>query len=150
MMKLIAGTVIAILLGVTATDAGHGVIVTPVARATSTISGQPIVLPQGSPQVTVSIYELPPGATLPQSADPGVRYDYLLSGSLRVTDPGTGAVSNLSQGQFFVAPTGAWNSAMNPGDAETRVLIIRQAPTDNTGRRWLRTANGYFLMPAQD
>jgi quercetin dioxygenase-like cupin family protein len=150
MMKLIAATVMVSLLGLSSTNAGGGVVVTPVARATTTIGGQPIVLPQEHPEVTVSIYEVPPGSTLPQSADPGMRYDYLLSGRLRLADPGTGVVSDLSEGQFFVAPTGAWNSAVNPGDTNTKILVIRQASVDNTGRRWLRTANGYFQMPARN
>jgi quercetin dioxygenase-like cupin family protein len=146
-MKLIPATMTAIAIGVSSAGAGSTVIVTPVARATSTIDGQPIILPQENAEVAVAIYELPPGAVLPQSADPGVRYDYVLSGRLHVTNPKSGAVSEFSQGDFFVAPAGPWKSATNNGDVNARILVIRQAPVDNTGRHWLRTANGYFLMP---
>jgi quercetin dioxygenase-like cupin family protein len=146
MSKAIAGAIFLLTVGAAQAD-DRKVVVTPVAKTTSTITGQPIVLPQANPEVTVSVYEVPPGGAVLQSLDAGLRYDYVLSGHLRITNPQTGAVSDFSQGDFVVGRPGQWASAKNAGDTVMKLVVIRQAPVDNTGRRWLRAANGFFLKP---
>ncbi|SFB43288.1 Cupin domain protein [Rhizobium sp. NFR07] len=149
MLKAIATAMIMIAAG-TAQAGGNKVNVIPVTKTAHTITGQPIALPQEEPEVTVLIYEVPPGAAVPQSSEAGIRYDYVLSGHLRITNPETGAIFNFSQGDFVVGRPGQWRTAENPDETTMKLLVIRQAPFDKTGRRWLRTGNGYFLMPMPD
>ena len=66
MTKAIIGFTLFLAATFGAAHAEDKVVVTPVAKATTTVSGQPIVLPQDNPEVSVSIYEIPPGAALPQ------------------------------------------------------------------------------------
>jgi hypothetical protein len=73
------------------------VTVTPVLKTMLTIVGQPIVLPQKNAEVIVSIYDIAPGAVLPQHKHHYPRYGYVLSGTLTVTnlESGKRAPSNL-------------------------------------------------------
>ena len=52
-------------------------------------AGQPIVLPQKDAQIVASIYDIAPGAALPEHKHPYPRYGYVLAGTLRVinTEP---------------------------------------------------------------
>lgn len=127
MKKLIAGAMIVMTAG-TAYAGGNKVVVTPVTKTTTTITGQPILLPDGNPEVTVSIYEIPPGANLPQHRHPSARYGYMLSGHLRITNADTGEVSDFKEGDFIVESRGQWHSAVNPDDEPIKLLVIDQAP----------------------
>ena len=132
-MKLIAGAMIAMAAStMTASSSESKVVVTPVTRTTTTMTGQPIALPDGNPEVTVSIYEIPPGARLPQHRHPSIRYGYMLSGRLQVTNADTGTVSDFRQGDFIVESLGQWHSAVNPGNEPIRLLVIDQAPVGAT------------------
>ncbi len=132
-MKLIAGAMIAMAAStMTASSSESKVVVTPVTRTTTTMTGQPIALPDGNPEVTVSIYEIPPGARLPQHRHPSIRYGYMLSGRLQVTNADTGTVSDFRQGDFIVESLGQWHSAVNPGNEAIRLLVIDQAPVGAT------------------
>jgi quercetin dioxygenase-like cupin family protein len=103
-------------------------VVTPVAKTSLTITGQPIVLPGDNPEVTVSILEVAPGAALPQHRHPHPRYGYILSGQLRVKNADTGMVYDFHAGDFAVESRGQWHSGENPGHVPLKLLVIDQAP----------------------
>ena len=50
------------------------VVVTPVKTTAVTSTGQPLILPQKNVEVTASIYDIAPGATLPVHKHPYARY----------------------------------------------------------------------------
>lgn len=129
MRKLIAGLAIVMGMGtMTASGAENKVVVTPVTKTTTTMTGQPIALPDGNPEVTVSIYEIPPGAKLPQHRHPSIRYGYVLSGHLQVTNADAGTVSDFRRGDFIVESIGQWHSAVNAENEPIKLLVIDQAP----------------------
>ena len=128
MAKSIFGLILVMAAISGAARADDKVVVTPVAKVTTTISGQPIVLPTNNPQVTVSIYEIAPGASLPQHKHLYPRYGYVLSGQLRVTNVDTGKVSDFSAGGFLVEALNQWHSGQNPGTEPLKLLVIDQAP----------------------
>lgn len=128
MMKSILGLTLLIAASFGAAHAEDRVVVTPVAKLTTTISGQPIVLPTDNPQVTVSVYEIAPGASLPQHRHLYPRYGYVLSGKLRVTNADTGKVADFAAGGFIVESLDQWHSGANPGTEPLRLLVIDQAP----------------------
>jgi quercetin dioxygenase-like cupin family protein len=91
------------------TDAAKPVVVRPVMSATTTSSGQPIVLPQKDAQVVVSAYEIAPGAVLPVHKHPFPRYAYVQAGNLRVTNNDTGKSEDFKPGDFIVEAVGQWH-----------------------------------------
>jgi quercetin dioxygenase-like cupin family protein len=129
--KMVKSVLRLILLVAATSGAAHAadkVVVTPVVKATTTVSGQPILLPKENPEVTVSIYEIAPGAALPQHRHLYPRYGYVLSGKLRVTNVETGKVTNLDAGGFIVEALDQWHFGDNPGTELLRLLVIDQAP----------------------
>src|SRR5258708_11882221 len=72
------------------------VTVNPLLTPSVTASGQPIVLPQGNVQLITSMYEIAPGAKLPEHEHNSQRYGYLLAGQLRITNTETGRARNIS------------------------------------------------------
>lgn len=115
-------------LAISSAHAQSQVVVTPVAKADVTVSGQPIALPTENPEVSVSVYEIPPGAKLSQHRHQYPRYGYVLSGKLRVTNMDTGSVTDLGVGGFIVEALGQWHYGENPGTEPLKLLVIDQAP----------------------
>lgn len=123
----------AVVLGVTPlhaesqpaqTETAKPVIVRPVMSATTTSSGQPIVLPQKDAQVVVSTYEIAPGAVLPVHKHPFPRYAYVQAGSLRVTNNDTGKSEDFKPGDFIVEAVGQWHFGTNTGKDAVKLLVI--------------------------
>lgn len=100
------------------------VVVTPILSTTTTVSGQPIVLPQGDVEFVSAMYEVQPGATLPAHKHPFPRYGYMLSGSLSVTNLATGRTIDFEPGDFIVEATDQWHAARSTGSEPVRLLVI--------------------------
>ncbi|SMC56686.1 Cupin domain protein [Rhizobium sp. RU36D] len=127
-MKSVVGMLGLFALSISSAQAQSQVVVTPVTKADVTVSGQPIALPTDNPEVTVSVYEIPPGAKLSQHRHQYPRYGYVLSGKLRVTNMDTGSVTDLGVGGFIVEALGQWHYGENPGTEALKLLVIDQAP----------------------
>jgi quercetin dioxygenase-like cupin family protein len=132
-MKYIAPAILAVLLGIVPlhaesrpakTTAAKPVVVRPVASATATSSGQPIVLPQKDAQIIVSAYEIAPGAVLPVHKHPFPRYAYVQAGHLRVTNNDTGKSEDFKPGDFIVEAVGQWHFGTNTGKDTVKLLVI--------------------------
>lgn len=106
------------------TDAAKPVVVRPVASATATSSGQPIMLPQKDAQVIVSSYEIAPGAVLPVHKHPFPRYAYVQAGHLRVTNNDIGKSEDFKPGDFIVEAVGQWHFGINTGKDTVKLLVI--------------------------
>jgi quercetin dioxygenase-like cupin family protein len=102
------------------------VTVSPLLNTFTTVSGQPIVLPQGNVQLITSMYEIPPGAKLPEHEHNSQRYGYLLAGRLRVTNTETGKSQEFKPGDFIVESRGQWHKAENIGAEPIKLLVIDQ------------------------
>jgi quercetin dioxygenase-like cupin family protein len=100
--------------------------ITPLLSTAVTSSGQPIVLPQGHIQLITSIYEIEPGAKLPEHEHNSQRYGYLLSGRLRITNTDTGKSEDYKSGDFVVESRGQWHKAENIGTEPIKLLVIDQ------------------------
>jgi quercetin dioxygenase-like cupin family protein len=107
--------------------------VKPVLTTSVTASGQPIVLPQGNVQLITSMYEIPPGAKLPEHEHNSQRYGYLLAGHLRITNTETGDSKEYKPGDFIVESRGQWHKAENIGTVAVKILAIDQVkPGEST------------------
>jgi quercetin dioxygenase-like cupin family protein len=86
-----------------------------------TAAGQPIVLCLNPATIVVSIYEIAAGATLREHKHPFVRYAYVLTGTLRVTNTQTGHSNVYQAGDF-----GQWHQAVSFDDRPLKLLVIDQ------------------------
>jgi quercetin dioxygenase-like cupin family protein len=98
-----------------------------------TASGQPIVLPRGKVLLITSMYEIPPGAKLPEHEHNSQRYGYLMAGQLRVTNTETGKSQEYKPGDFIVESRGQWHKAENIDTEPIKLLVIDQVkPGEST------------------
>ena len=102
------------------------VVVTPVKSTNVTSTGQPIVLPRGNVEVTASIFDIAPGATLPVHKHPFPRYGYVLAGTLKVTNVDTGKSDTFKAGDFIVEMIDQWHQGSNIGVDPVKLLVIDQ------------------------
>jgi quercetin dioxygenase-like cupin family protein len=111
-----------------ALDSGAGapVVVTPIKTTAVTSTGQPLILPQKDVEVTASIYDIAPGATLPVHKHPFARYAYVLAGTLEVTNVDTGKSDIFKAGDFIVEMIDQWHQGSNIGTDPVKLLVIDQ------------------------
>ncbi|WP_420139644.1 cupin domain-containing protein [Sphingomonas sp.] len=108
--------------------AANAVVVRKLFEGATTNSGDPIVMPAGHLQATVSKYVIPVGASLPVHKHLFPRYGYLISGALEVTNAETGHVMQFASGQFVVEDVQKWHRARNMGHVPVELLVIDFAP----------------------
>jgi quercetin dioxygenase-like cupin family protein len=125
-MKGVYVTVALLMLAAPLSAKADPVKINPLLSTAVTSSGQPIVLPQGNIQLITSIYEIAPGAKLPEHQHDSQRYGYLLSGRLRITNTETGKSEEYKSGDFIVESRGQWHKAENIGAEAIKLLIIDQ------------------------
>ena len=77
-------------------------------------------------RIVVSIYEIAAGATLREHKHPFVRYAYVLTGTLRVTNRETGHSNVYKAGDFIIEAIGQWHQAVNHDDPPLKLLVIDQ------------------------
>ena len=102
------------------------VVVTPVKTTAVTSTGQPLVLPRKNVEVTASIYDIAPGATLPVHKHPFARYAYVLAGTLQVTNVDTGKSDVFKAGDFIVEMIDQWHRGSNIGADPVKLVVIDQ------------------------
>ena len=102
------------------------VVVTPVKTTAVTSTGQPLILPQKNVEVTASIYDIAPGATLPVHKHPFARYAYVLAGTLQVTNVDTGKSDVFKAGDFIVEMIDQWHRGSNIGTDPVKLVVIDQ------------------------
>src|SRR5262249_19371144 len=106
--------IVSCIAAVSAQEAAR-VTVAPVTSAQTTVIGQPIPLPKEHPEVRVSIFEIPVGATLPVHKHPFPRYAYVLAGKLRVSDKDNVRTFNYAAGDFLIEMVDTWHYGTNTG-----------------------------------
>ena len=99
----------------------------PVTRTNTTITGQPIVVPD-KPDVIVSLATFPPGARLPEHQHPNPHYVYVLEGVLTVVNTETNKTFEVKAGDFVVEMQDTWHYGINNGPVPVKLLLIDQVP----------------------
>jgi quercetin dioxygenase-like cupin family protein len=110
----------------------------PILSTQTSIWGQPVMPPPGPVQVTASILEIPAGSSLPVHKHPFLRFGYLLSGRLEVTDIETGKTVTFETGQFVVDPVHQWHKGRALDGKPVRLLLIDQTPAGVASNTILR------------
>ena len=109
-----------------APDVAARVKTTRLFSATTTASGQPIVLPKGNAEVIVWMYDIPVGARLPVHKHPSPRYAYVLAGTLRVATADETRTWDYKTGDVIIEMIDAWHYGMNIGTEPVRLLVFDQ------------------------
>ena len=131
MKRLIAASLIALVSLAAANAADGPVKATPVLTATTTATGQPIVLPSKDVQVIVTTLEIAPGAKLPRHKHPFQRYGYVVQGDLTVEYEG-GKRQTFHAGDFIVEALNVWHFGANTGTVPVKLLVIDQVEVGKT------------------
>jgi quercetin dioxygenase-like cupin family protein len=118
---------------------GPKVVSTPVTTLNTTITGQPLDVPQ-HPTVNVAIATFPPGAQLPVHEHLYPHYVYVLEGTLTVVNTQTNETKQFHQGEFFAEMNNTWHFGKNDTNAETKLLVIDQLPPGMTGNMTMAPA----------
>ena len=100
--------------------------VTRLLSAVVTETGQSVVLRLNPATIVVSIYEIAAGATLREHKHPFVRYAYVLTRTLRITNTETGHSNLYKTGDFIIEAIGQWHQAVNLDDRPLKLLVIDQ------------------------
>ena len=124
---LIGSAVLALSVSLAYAADAPKVSVEPVARTSTTVTGEKIVVPQ-NPDVVASIATFPPGAALPIHKHPYPHYVYVLEGVLTVFNVDTGKKFTVKKGDFVVETNANWHYGKNEGTVPVKLLVIDQLP----------------------
>ncbi len=114
---------------VSALDSG-AITVSPVMSTSVTSSGQKIVLPPKDAHLSVSTYDIAPGAALPEHKHLYPRWAYVLSGKLQVTNLQANRVDEFKAGDFVVESVDQWHKGANIGSEPLKLLVIDMTEGD--------------------
>jgi quercetin dioxygenase-like cupin family protein len=103
------------------------VVVMPVVRMNTTVTGQPIVVPD-RPDVIVSIATFPPGARIAEHQHPHPHFVYVLEGVLPVVNTDADKTFEVKAGDFVAEMQDTWHYGINKGAAPVKLLVIDQVP----------------------
>jgi quercetin dioxygenase-like cupin family protein len=101
--------------------------VTPVVRTNTTVTGQPIVVPD-RPDVIVSIATFPPGARIAEHQHPYPHYVYVVEGVLTVVNTDAKKTFEVKAGDFVAEMQDTWHYGINKGAVPVKLLVIDQVP----------------------
>ena len=124
-VALVAGSLLALSLA-QAADAPT-VQVAPVARTNTTVTGQPIAVPD-HPDVIVSIATFPPGARVAEHQHLYPHYVYVLEGVLTVVNTDGNKTFAVKAGDFVAEMQNTWHYGINNGTVPVKLLVIDQVP----------------------
>ncbi|MGH6872594.1 MAG: cupin domain-containing protein [Rhizomicrobium sp.] len=125
--KLLIATLMALACGSALAANSPAPVTTPVAKTTTTVTGQTIVVPP-NPEVRVVTVTFPPGARLPVHKHLFPHYVYVLKGTLTVVNVETGKSMQMREGSFFAEMIDTWHYGINNTAAPIDLLVIDQVP----------------------
>ncbi|HSV01913.1 MAG TPA: cupin domain-containing protein [Phenylobacterium sp.] len=125
-IAILAGAVA--LAGAAAAQAPPKPVTTTLKTLSATSAGQPIVLPPGPVQATVSETTVPPHGQIAPHKHPYPRYVYVLAGRVRVINLVTGQTYELKAGDMSLDPVDQWHKAEALGDGPARLIALDQTP----------------------
>lgn len=104
--------------------------VKPIMSTTTTVSGQPIVFPQGPGRVVVGEYIIAPGAVLPLHQHPFPRFAYVLQGQLEVENRDAQQTYHYKPGDVVIEMIGQNHLGRNIGNEPVRLIVFDTTPAN--------------------
>jgi quercetin dioxygenase-like cupin family protein len=137
-MKPLLLTALALLLTASA-HAADAPVTALIATTSTTITGQPIVVP-ANPEVRVNTVTFAPGARLPVHKHLYPHYVYVLEGTLSVTNVDSGKSFDVKAGTFFAEMIDTWHYGENKTAVPLKLLVIDQVPAGTKSNTIVRDA----------
>jgi quercetin dioxygenase-like cupin family protein len=104
----------------------------PLLRASTTITGQPLAVPDRPWEIAISASELPAGGVLPMHKHPWPRYAYVERGRLRVRYEAAGLVREFGPGEAVIEAVDQWHEGEAIGPEPVRLIVLDQLPPGAT------------------
>ena len=96
-------------------------------RTSTTVTGQPLSLPQPL-EVVISVTELPPGGVLPPHRHPWPRYAYVERGRLRVRYEEARLEREFGPGEAVIEAIDQWHEGRVVGAEPVRIVTVDHVP----------------------
>lgn len=107
---------------------GGKVVSTPLARTATTISGQPLRVPQGPSEMVATAIDIPPGAATAIHQHPWSRFVYVERGPVRITNHDNGTSNDYRTGQVIAEVVAQWHEGSAPANSPARLVVIDVVP----------------------
>jgi quercetin dioxygenase-like cupin family protein len=127
MRRLLLAALALAFAAVASAHAADAPVTALIAKTTTTITGQPIVVP-ANPEIRVNTVTFAPGARLPVHKHLYPHYVYVLEGTLSVTNVDSGKSFDLKAGSFFAEMIDTWHYGENKQKTVLKLLVIDQVP----------------------
>lgn len=101
---------------------------TPILRTATTISGQPLRLPQGAVEMVAASVDLPPGGRIALHRHPWSRFVYVETGRVAVVNRDTGATVEAAAGGVIAEVVNQWHEAAALDGGPARLVVIDLVP----------------------
>jgi quercetin dioxygenase-like cupin family protein len=108
---------------------------TQIARTSTTVSGQPLKLPQGPAEMVGTMVEIPPGGMTSIHQHPWARFVYVQQGPLRVRNDDTGDTKDFQSGELFPEVTDQWHQGTATGPKGARLIVLDIVPPGVTNMK---------------
>ena len=106
-----------------------------VVRTGTTVSGQPLRLPQGKAEMVAYTVDIPANGLTTVHQHPWSRFVYVERGPLTVTDQSTGQTHSFQTGQVFGEVVAQWHQGHAPGPQGARLVVIDLVPPGVTNMK---------------
>ena len=112
-----------------ATPQGYQNLLTPLLQSGTDVLGDPLVYPQGTPNVTAAIVTIPPGGTTGQHGHEVPLFAYILEGELTV-DYGDKGTKTYRAGDSVLEAQNYPHTGTNTGTVPMKLLAVYFGSTD--------------------
>lgn len=107
------------------------IVSTPLVRTATTISGQPLRLPQGASEMVATAMDIPPGGATAIHQHPWSRFVYVERGPVRITNHDNGQSHVYQTGQVIAEVVAQWHEG-RAGNTPVRLVVIDLVPPGAT------------------
>ena len=111
-----------------ATAAPPAPVVTPLAKGTTTVTGQPLKLPAGGAEYSVVLVVIPPGGATNVHRHPWSRFAYVEQGPIRLINHDTGQTFDFQTGSVIAESIGQWHEGRAIGPNPVRLIVFDLTP----------------------
>lgn len=109
-----------------------------VTRISTTMSGQPLVLPEAA-EIRSLLYVTGSNTNFPVHQHIYPRMLYILDGEMDIIDSESHEIRKLRQGDFLIEAIRRWHWGENNGKSQVRMLVLDVVPKDSANNVILKT-----------
>jgi quercetin dioxygenase-like cupin family protein len=103
-------------------------IVTPLAKGTTTVTGQPLKLPRDKAEYSAVLVVIPPGGATNVHRHTWSRFAYVEQGPIRLINHDTGQTFDFQTGAVIAESVGQWHEGRAIGPNSVRLIVFDLVP----------------------